>query len=59
MTKKDYIKAANIVNEVCKVHSYPADAVPLRAILANAFVRLFLEDNSRFDVARFCKACGM
>jgi hypothetical protein len=50
MTKKDYIKASEII----KFH----DGSPaIKEILMSAFVELFRGDNPRFDVQRFLLAC--
>jgi hypothetical protein len=54
MTKKDYIKAAEIVSGSkwdSKVR--PAE----RKRMAEAFVKLFEGDNPRFDRSRFLEAC--
>lgn len=50
MTKKHYIKAAEIVKHV------PGE---YRLIVAEAFVTLFLGDNPRFNKNRFMEACGL
>jgi hypothetical protein len=46
MTKKDYIKAAQIIRE----HGAPPKMV-------EAFVEFFVGDNPQFDVDRFIEAC--
>jgi hypothetical protein len=46
MTKKDYIKAARIIQE----HGAPPKMV-------EAFVEFFAGDNPQFDVDRFIEAC--
>jgi hypothetical protein len=50
MTKKDYIRAAEIIRaaEMTK-HE--------RALMVSAFCELFRGDNPRFDDARFIAAC--
>lgn len=53
MTKKDYIKAANIVKET----KHEKEAV--RTLLANSFVELFRGDNPRFNQDRFLTACDL
>jgi hypothetical protein len=56
MTKKDYIKAAEIVSQTkwdSKVK--PAE----RKRMAAAFVSFFQGDNPRFDRERFLTACGL
>lgn len=54
MTKKDYIKGAEIVRK------YPHHAPSLRTTklaIENAFVELFSGDNPAFDERRFREAC--
>ena len=55
MTRKDYVAAAKIVREwkaACgKMQPSPAEAVQI------AFEQLFREDNPRFNVQTFRKAC--
>jgi hypothetical protein len=53
MTKKDYIRAANIVQGIKSGEHAPMLAWQAR----EAFVVLFAE-NPRFDAAKFRKACG-
>lgn len=52
MTKKDYIKAAEIVRQ---------DSIKngdiFSKLMENSFVKLFREDNPRFDESRFRQAC--
>jgi len=52
MTKKDYIKAAEIVSKIppmeCGIHSLEVE---------NAFTEFFRDDNPRFDEKRFRAAC--
>ena len=56
MTKKDYIKAAQIVSDA----KWDAQVKPgERQRLADAFVRLFQGDNSRFNRDRFLEACQL
>lgn len=63
MTRKNYIKAANIVKEFRQKHSQGgtfADAGVVDHVgnqLENSFVEFFSDDNPRFDVATFRKAC--
>jgi hypothetical protein len=54
MTKKDYIKAANIVRTAMWVRTNDE-----RLCLANVFVEFFRGDNARFDKERFLTACGV
>jgi hypothetical protein len=56
MTKKDYIKAAEIVaNTKWDSKVKPAE----RQRMADAFVRLFQGDNPRFNKERFMTACEL
>ena len=48
MSKKDYERAAEIVQDYCSMNE---------SAVINAFVRLFRDDNPRFDEARFRAAC--
>jgi len=51
MTKKDYIKIANILKTTeLKPHK--------RASLAASFASVCKEDNSNFNIQRFLDACG-
>ena len=60
MTKKDYIRAAEIVRNV-RVMAYEfdsdADDVDPSAFVEDAFVTFFTHDNPRFDETRFREAC--
>jgi len=51
MTRKDYIKVANILRELEPI----LDATQF-AELTNKFSRWFAEDNDRFDRSRFIAA---
>tara|TARA_R110002074_G_scaffold244292_2_gene416049 strand:- start:92 stop:256 length:165 start_codon:yes stop_codon:yes gene_type:complete len=52
MTRKDYIKIAKILSTTeLEAHK--------RASLAVSFASVCKEDNPRFDVDRFLKACGV
>ena len=52
MTRKDYIKIAKILKTTeLEAHK--------RASLAVSFASVCKEDNARFDVERFLKACGV
>jgi hypothetical protein len=53
MTKKDYIKAANIVAQSKHLPKV------VRELQAKAFVELFKGDNARFNEARFLLACDI
>jgi hypothetical protein len=67
MTKKDYIKAAKIVNDI-RVHASTLSRVSCaRQIqdqentaieVENAFIELFQGDNPRFNKQRFLAACN-
>ena len=50
MTKKNYVAAARIVNQLEKKH---------RKFAAELFIELFAPDNSFFNRARFLMACGV
>jgi len=52
MTRKDYIKIAKILKTTDL-------AGPNRASLAVSFASVCKEDNPRFDIERFLKACGV
>lgn len=54
MTKKDYIKAAQLVSDSGNDMS-PNE----QKRLANVFVRFFQNDNPRFDRGRFLAACNL
>lgn len=51
MTRKFFIATARII---CLLPSHVD-----RWAVANEFVKLFTEENSRFDADRFLKACGL
>jgi hypothetical protein len=67
MTKKDYIKAAKIVNDI-RIHSQSLsrvscgrqiqDAENAAIEVENAFILLFQGDNPRFNKQRFLAACN-
>ena len=52
MTRKDYIKIAKIL-QTTELEAHK------RASLAVSFAAICREDNPRFDVDRFLKACGV
>jgi hypothetical protein len=57
MTKKDYIRAAEIVRVFRNYHG-PGDMSEGIAVhIEDALVDLFAPDNRRFDVDRFREAC--
>jgi hypothetical protein len=51
MTKKDYIRAAEIVRDVARQRAHHVSTV------RQAFVLFFQGDNPRFDQSRFVDAC--
>lgn len=55
MTKKDYIKAANIINKKWNAKGF--GGVDYLYMVERAFVDFFMNDNPRFDVKRFIRAC--
>jgi hypothetical protein len=53
MTKKDYIKAAELIKEFdqhCEIKE-------IASVMTNIFVKFFRNDNPRFDEKRFRQAC--
>ncbi len=52
MTKKDYIKAAEIVRQDAK-----QNGDVFSKLMEESFVKLFRQDNPRFDEKRFREAC--
>ena len=53
MTKKDYIKAADLINKFdqhCEIKE-------ITLYMTNIFAKFFREDNARFDERRFRQAC--
>ena len=52
MTKKDYIKAAEIVRQDSK-----KNGDVFSKLMEESFVQLFRNDNARFDEKRFREAC--
>jgi hypothetical protein len=52
MSKKDYERAATIVRATKRF-----DATETRRIVIDAFIELFRDDNPRFNVNQFRKAC--
>ena len=54
MTKKDYIKTANILKGFSEeIHPQVFEDI------VEEFAQFFLSDNERFDKAKFEKACGV
>ena len=61
MTKKDYIKVAELMKDIRKSHStYDADgfAVVRLVTIEDGLVDIFREDNARFNRERFLAACN-
>jgi hypothetical protein len=56
MTRKHFIRAAEIVRTLVEVHNINSFAAPL---IADAFIELFRAYNDRFDADRFLQACGL
>ena len=52
MTKKDYIRASDLISNVSRTQS----EATVRT-LVTTFTTFFREDNPRFDVKRFHDAC--
>lgn len=58
MSKKDYEKAAEIVQNVARTHAdVDTETCDALCIVTNAFVKLFVDDNPHFDEDRFRAAC--
>jgi len=56
MTKKDYIRAANLVKTRLTNQKKNSKLLDM-SFLEDAFVELFQSDNPRFDERRFRQAC--
>lgn len=56
MTRKDYVKAADIVSGLHKVATNTAEFAYANGA-EDGFVFLFKSDNPRFDETRFREAC--
>ena len=56
MTKKDYIRAANLVKTRLANQKKNSKLLDM-SFLEDAFVELFQSDNPRFDERRFRQAC--
>lgn len=54
MTRKDYVKTSDILNEF---KEYINDEVTF-ADLVDEFASMFEADNPGFDATRFCDACN-
>ena len=56
MTKKDYIKIAEVIRES---RGYGLDADEVLSNLASDLAVVFQSDNDKFDQDRFLEACGL
>jgi len=56
MTRKDYIKTAEILNKVFSEHQMTKYAPVLVDKMINEFSEMFLSDNPNFDEEIFAKA---
>jgi hypothetical protein len=54
MSKKDYVRAAQIVNDVRQRFN-----AQMAGVVYASFATFFKGENSRFDADRFASACGM
>ena len=52
--KKDYVRAAQIVNDVRQRFN-----AQMAGVVYASFATFFKGENSRFDADRFASACGM
>ncbi len=61
MTKKHFIRMAEIIRAVLDGYGPTANITPhtQAECIAAAFIQLAREDNPRFDVDRFRRACGL
>ena len=57
MTRKDYVKFANIIKQNYEVSTGPVKFV-LRDMI-DSFAQVFSADNPNFDRSRFIEACGI
>ena len=57
MTRKDYIKIANIIKDNKLYTNNSTRKILKHDNLVNDFVIMFKKDNERFDKERFIKAC--
>lgn len=56
MTKKDYERAASMIQDTRRNVNGPRDVEAIHAI-EGAFAAFFASDNPRFDRERFLRAC--
>jgi len=57
MTKKDYVKIAEVLNDCWKHYENDPESKYFVEILINDFARMLQNDNSRFNWVRFENAC--
>lgn len=53
MTKKDYIKAAQLIKDFDK----DCEIKEIGSVMTNIFAKFFRNDNPNFDETRFRQAC--
>ena len=53
MTKKEYIKAAELIKEFDR----QSEIKEIGSVMTNIFAKFFRNDNPRFDEKRFRQAC--
>ena len=53
MTRKDYVKVANILNDIAKPNM---DRVPFEDLITE-FAYMFFADNPKFSIVKFESAC--
>lgn len=59
MTKKDYIKFAEMMKRLRKGSVYINDKAVIQAVdVERELAAIFMSDNDRFDRDRFFKACN-
>lgn len=59
MTRKDYVAFAQLITEASDAENNSQEAEAAVRTLARRIADVFAADNSRFDRARFLKACGL
>ena len=59
MTRKDYEAIAKAVRATVEELSAYPDPMTVLIKVVTRVAKVLHEDNSRFDVARFMKACGL
>ena len=58
MTRKDYVKFAELIRRAKLRESLPEEFPPLMEFIEQEISNIFADDNSRFDQERFAKACA-